>query len=439
MAKESKRDGASDPTPDSFFLGGQFNPSILADHILEKITVVTFRDTKEMYFYDPKSGIYRSEGETVIREEATRLLGNRYRRNNIAETVTIIRDRTYQNREALRAPPNLLVVMNGILDVLTGELKPFSPKHFATQYLPVTYDPDSDCPDIKKFLREVVRAEVIPLLQEMIGYCIYRRYSIHKAFVLFGSGRNGKTTFLNLLQAFLGYDNVSAVPLQDLRQRFAVESLYSKLANISDDLSDRDIRDTGNFKKLTGESLIRADKKFVQPFHFRNYAKMIFATNKIPTTTEDSEAFFRRLMMIEFPFEFTEGVDADLDILERLTTEEELSGLLNWAIVGLARLLRIKRFSTSKGIEETRIFYLSMSDPVFRFMHECLELSATSTLSKEEAYDQYKLFCKSERLVTVGYQAFCKRITSLDGVSLTRPSRFGKRVQSFRGIKMKGR
>ena len=71
-------------------------------------------------------------------------------------------------------------------------------------------------------------------------------------------------------------------------------------------------------------------------------------------------------------------------------------------------------------------------------MHECLELSVSTTLPKQEVYDQYKLFCQSEKLGSVVYQEFCKRVLGLEGVTSSRPSSWGKREQSFSGVKLRG-
>lgn len=433
-----KDSGVFDVSPDGFFQSHFFSAPLLAEHVLEYIKFITLRDNDEIMFFDPETGIYREKGKTAIREIVTKILADRCRSKHVNETLAIIKNKTYCDREDLSSPPYYIVVENGLLNVQEQELESFQSDVFALTYLPMMYDPDAECPEILRFLHQIVRPEDIPVLQEIIGYCLLRGYPIHKAFIFYGQGRNGKTTFLNLIGTFLGRDNISAVPLQDLQKRFAGSDLYGKIANISDDLSDKDIQDTGNFKKFTGESLIRAERKFQPAFHFINHAKLIFATNRIPKTNDDSEAFFRRIILIEFPYEFTEGENANPEILSRLTEETELSGVLNWGIEGLLRLMKNGRFSISKGIEETRIKYLGLADDVFRFVHEELELDGTEYIEKQEAYEMYTDFCRRERIVTVSYNDFCRRMNSIEGVSSSRQSRSSGRVQSFRGLKVRG-
>src|SRR5207302_7003645 len=103
------------------------------------------------------------------------------------------------------------------------------------------------------------------------------------------------------------------------------------------DLPDNILKSAGTFKMLTGGDSIMAERKFGHPFLFKNYAKLMFSCNKVPEVQEDSDAFFRRWIIITFPNKF-EGANDDRDMLSKLTTPEELSGIFNWALKGLKRL-----------------------------------------------------------------------------------------------------
>ena len=144
------------------------------------------------------------------------------------------------------------------------------------------------------------------MLQEIIGYCLYKGYPIQKAIMLVGSGSNGKSVFIQLLQHFLGVYHCASNSLQKLAvNRFSLSSLHGKLANLFADLSSSSLSDTSIFKMLTGGDLIQAEKKFKDEFSFTNYAKLIFSANAIPKSPDDSDAFFRRWIIIVFPFKFT--------------------------------------------------------------------------------------------------------------------------------------
>jgi putative DNA primase/helicase len=282
--------------PDDFFDGNRFNPKRLTWAILNLKSIVTIRDTGEVYIYHPETGVYRPNGETIICELANRLLGKSSRPSYVRQTLDTVKYETYKDREQVVPPKNLLAVSNGVLDIDTQQLYPFSPDYYFLNALPIRFDPEADCPQFKKFLREVVSPLDILVLQEYSGYLLEAGYPHHKVLILYGEGRNGKTTFLIVLIKFLGQVNISSVALQDFKQRFSAADLFGKRANICDDLSDKDVEQTGMFKKLTGESPVRGERKFKDAFVFINEAKMIFAANKIPRSRDNTYAYFSRII-----------------------------------------------------------------------------------------------------------------------------------------------
>ncbi|MEW6069546.1 MAG: phage/plasmid primase, P4 family, partial [Candidatus Thermoplasmatota archaeon] len=270
----------------------------------------------------------------------------------------------------------------------------------STVKLPIKYKPEADCPKIKKFLSEILAEDDIPIIQELFGYALLKDYHIQKAFMFVGEGANGKSTLLALFKSFLGSKNVSSIALQDLEtNRFASSALYDKLANIYADLTDRAMHQTGKFKMLTGGDIIPSEKKFKDSFSFVNYAKLIFSANKLPETRDDTSAFFRRWAIINFPNVF-EGDKADPKILEKLTTEEELSGIFNWSVEGLKRLLQNGCFSYSKTTEDVRDLYERMASPLLAFIKDRIELDPKSYILKDHFYSEFVNYCKENKLPT---------------------------------------
>ncbi|MBS3778322.1 MAG: hypothetical protein KGY50_03400, partial [Candidatus Thermoplasmatota archaeon] len=258
---------------------------------------------------------------------------------------------------------------------------------------PVKYDPEADCPKIKQFLREVIDEKSIPCIQEFIGYCLYRDIPLHKAFMFLGGGKNGKSTVINLITTFLGRENIANKELQQLNfDKFAKAKLYGKLLNAAADISSAALGQTSTFKGLTGGDYTDAEKKFCDSFEFKNYAKLLFSANTLPKTNDDSYAFYRRWILINFPNTF-EGKKCDPHILERIATPKELSGLFNWGVEGLMRLLKRNRFSYDRSVEEIRTQYKTLSDPVFAFAQTFLNSSTTGFLVKDEVYHKFNKWC----------------------------------------------
>jgi len=301
--------------------------------------------------------------------------------------IDYIKVSTYTQRR--EESPNLIPLENGVFDLDLNELRPYTSDFMFFNKIPVKYNPEADCPLIKNFHKEITNSEEdITILEEVLGFCLYRDYFIAKSLMLAGGGSNGKSTWLALAKRFLGKENVSGRSLQDLEEhRFAKADLHTKLTNIYADLPDKALFRTGMFKMLTGRDLIAAEKKHRDTFHFVNYAKLMFSANKVPESPFDnSEAFFRRWIIIVFPNVFT-GEDADPQILDKLTTEEELSGLLNLALTGLKRLLKNGVFSHSKTTEEIKEDYIRKSSPIAAFAMDCLETDSDAFIVKKELFN----------------------------------------------------
>lgn len=413
---------------------GQFIPAKLAEWIMGKYSLATMMDNEETYVY--LDGFFQPQGNILIKKAAKEALEDEYRKNRALEVLDYIKVSTYTTRR--EEPPHLIPLENGVLDLSKEpfELKPHSPDYMFFNKLPVKYDPEAECPAIKKFLREITNSEEdVTLLEEVIGFCLYREYFVAKSLMLVGDGSNGKSTFLNLMKAFLGAVNVSGRSLQDLElHRFAKADLHTKLANIYADLPDKALQSTGTFKMLTGRDLIAAEKKFQRTFHFENYSKLMFSANKVPEAYDDTSAFFRRWIIIVFPKAFV-GSDADPYILEKLTTEMELSGLLNLALKGLKKLLKTGLFSHSKTTEETKEDYIRKSSPIAAFVLDCLETDSDAFIEKKPLYTAFAEYCRTLKLPIVLQDTFFKNLPKYITVADYKPTVEGRRIHTFKGIR----
>jgi len=394
---------------EDFFEEKLFIPKRLADYLTVNHRFVTFSDTDEIYVYH--NGIYISNGEAVIKTEVERILGKEANTYRVNEVTNHIKRGTYIDRKSIETHPELLCLQNGILNIRTLELMPHTPDIIFLNKIPVSYNPDADCPKIKQFFEQVLYAEDIPTMQELFGYCLYRSYPIHKAAMFIGDGSNGKSTTINVLLKFLGIENVSSKELRELvNDRFAVFDLYGKLANACAEITSEALKHTGIFKALTGQDLITAARKFKGSLSFVNYAKLIFSANKLPMTGDKSYAFYRRWVLLSFPNTF-EGENADPNILEKLTTPEELSGLLNWALEGLHRLLKNGDFTYGKTVEEVQEQYEELSDPLYAYVKEHLEVSHGEAIAKDELYEHYAKWCRERKLPVTAKNMLTKELS----------------------------
>ncbi|MEM4959043.1 MAG: phage/plasmid primase, P4 family [Nanopusillaceae archaeon] len=237
----------------------------------------------------------------------------------------------------------------------------------------------------------------IVLLLEIIGYTLYpHEYPFHKAVLLVGEGSNGKTTYLRLIEAILSKANVSSVNLSDLDpriNRFAAADLYNKLANISSEPVKRSF-DPTLFKMLTGEDLVRLERKFRDSFYTHNYAKMIFSANELPEITEDTYAFWRRWIVIEFPNRFPPNPE----FFEKTFTPDEIEVIILLAIHAFRLVLERGGF-TEAGVEDVREEWLSRSNPVYRVVKlmiddGLIELAPDGFVVKKDLYALYQAYAR---------------------------------------------
>jgi putative DNA primase/helicase len=425
------------PEVAKYFDKKKFVAAYLATELMEKFHYVTRKTDETIFVYHPKHGIYTPDGNSHLKTHARKALGKHLTRNRLNEVINFVVCSTLKDTDT--TPPHLILVKNGILNVNTEKLEDFTPDYFILNAVPVRYDPNAKINAIETFVKEIVHPDDLSVLQESAGYCLWREYQIHIAVMLVGEGANGKSTWLELISTFLGNENVSRESLQSFEaNRFSLGCLFGKLANIYSDLSDRALVKTGTFKMLTGGDTISAESKFRDRFNFKNYAKLIFSANKIPESKDDTTAFFRRWIIINFPKQFLpNNPKTDPQLLKKLTTEEELSGFLNWCLEGLRRLNEKKGFSRSKSIEETREQYVRASDPVKAFSMDRLEYRAGSVLPKPEVYKAFIGYCQEMKLPTVSQVTFAaKLVECMPTTKSTRKRIEGKQTACWEDLAM---
>ncbi len=396
------------------------------------------RDTEEVLIY--KDGLFLPGGEVFIKEAAKRLTGGKNNVRLIADVIYHISAYNYCDRTDFNEGKGKIFLRNGIYSTETKTLEPNNSENRLTSRINVDFVSGADCPKFKKFIGEVVDPSDIPVIQEVFGYCLLRDYPIQKAVMLVGEGSNGKSVLISTLADFLGKENTCSIPLQELEQgRFSKAGLYEKYANLCADLSDVALVDTGTFKAITGGDQITAERKFGHPFQFVNFSKQIFSANKVPESKDQSDAYFRRWTIITFPFRFSENGDegtrkANPHVIKEFTTPEEKSGMFNWALEGLERLLKEGKFSNSKTTEELREHYTRLSDSLGGFVMDCIVVDSSSHISKDAFMSAYCEYCKEKKIIPKSKISVGRNITLHIAVESGQVGR----VHSWKGIKFKG-
>ena len=429
----------------------------LYNYFREKYYLVT-TDTWDLYCYSEEEKIYVECGKKIINE--MKFLGEaaeieeyvtRYVMKEVLEGLKAV---SYKPWKELEYSKWYIVTKNGyIINIYKwaneGKLEIYhpSPKIFVTTKINANLDieklkevlekikngeikdwfslGEQLCPRIHNAFTEWVEGENARALYEIIGYVLYPEYVIHKAFMLVGDGSNGKSTYLKLIKAFLGKNNVSNVSLQALvENRFAPYQLVGKLANIFPDLPSKPLRYTGIFKALTGQDPIYVDIKHKKGFNYENYAKLIFSANELPQVTDMTYAFWRRWILIEFPNRFPNNPN----FIRELTRQEELDGLLIMSLLALRDIIVKRDFSVKGDFKEK---WLRMTNSVYAFIQDLLagkiegyraERDPDSRVETGELYELYVKYCGNEDYTPLRKRDFTMEIQR----------------QGFRRIKVRG-
>lgn len=392
------------PMPASVFFGERNNLIVarLGEVIRRAGHVRTGVDGR-LYRYE--NGVYRSDGEVWVRARVREALGDRVRRDHFAEVLTWLR--SFEPTVSSRPPEHLLNVANGLLEWRSGVLHPHDPSVVTTIQLPVPWLGDARCPRIERFLREVLPPDTVEIAEEIMGYALYPGNPLRKAVLLLGSGGNGKSKLLAVIGGLAGRENVASVPVQVFGEnRFASAELFGKLANIAGDLDARAIKRTDVFKMITGGDPIMAERKNCHPFSFVSYALPLFSANEPPISSDQTQAWFDRwiILPMERRFEGTSICDPNLEA--KLTTEAELAGGLVIAVEGLRRLMKRGRFDEPESVREAGEQYRDRLDTVRGFVAEMTVLRLDAWCPRPALYKAYRQWCQDSGKYPVSAENF---------------------------------
>jgi len=375
----------------------------VAKFIENKFNIRTIFGIKEETIEVYQKGIWSVKGKGIIKAEIERLLKNYSKNLIVNEILEKIKRRTEVSREDTEIIPEYMrAVENGVLDLEDIEnikLLPHSKEYNFRNKFPVIYDPKAKCPKTIEIVNLAFYEEDRPKVQEWFGFHLPRKYIFKKSGLFHGPKNTTKTVILNLLTFFVG-GNVSGLSLQEISRGkpFDLMALKDKDANICDDLSSADMKAVGGFKKAVGDGFVDGEMKFGDKIRFRNTAKDTNACNKIPSPGEDidDEAYYDRILL--FPMDNVIPIEKrDKDLINKLTTPEELSGLLNWAIEGYKRLIKQNGFSNDKTPEETKFLMVKNGISLAEFASDVLIQADGEKINKEDMYKIYCSWCSNHK------------------------------------------
>lgn len=411
------------------------SPAAIADSVVTSefgCELVILRD--QLYVYE--AGIYEQVSHDELAKRIMPHLGTARSSRLLTEVGKLMLISNVKRVDEITPNPAFICFKNGTLNLGTLQLEEHSSSHMLLNRIPHNFDADATCPQFLAFLMttfsgDADQAQKIKLLQEWFGYLLIADTRLQKMLILQGEGANGKSIVMELAKNMVGASNTTAASLQRFRMAHVRAELEGKLLNQSADLPKHGSVADGDLKAIVGGDTIEVSKKHKPSHSIRPYARLMVATNHLPSSRDDSEGYFRRIMILTFN-NMVPPEQRDARLLERLSSE--ISGIVTWAIQGLVEVLQRGAFALPASSMEVAQGYRSEVSPVVMFSEECLSRSddrsgfaakdlfiAFRTWCKERGFDAGDMISMGRAMSTLG---FMKRKSSTT-IWMVRPTTEG--------------
>lgn len=337
--------------------------------------------------------------------------------------------------------PWMLHFNNGWYNLKTRKFEPHnanSHNMLSMSKSKVDYNPDAKCPATDTVLDMTLSKANKDLYLKVTGYCFLPTYAFKKAFVFLGPPDSLKTTLKEHIGNLVGWNNVSAVAWNDFDKPYMSADLYGKMVNLSSEFSRNNLLDTRVFKQLTGDDSITARKIRESPITFKNRAKLITAVNDMPEFKGVDEAIVKRIIVIDFDRQFREG-EVPNELLEKMKSPDELSGLLNLALNALHQVMDDNGFN-ELDLEEKIAEYNERTSQLHDFVQDRCDIEPLANVPSKQLIGAYNGYCREKGIRPLSDGRFGEELLAVyenKGVIKDRQRIKGKPTYFYRGIKLK--
>lgn len=424
--------------PERFFEKKKFIPTLLEKEVEAENDIIFVND---IGFHLYNGQYWKQVHENLIQHIIKQKLGDKAMTSYIKNVTELIEKEKQIDGNKLNNNRSRIILLNGTLDVSDWKNPIFYHNKFyrddyGTIQLNCNYDKEAKSPAFEKYLRNVFESdnERINLIEEMLGYCLVPSNKFEKGFMLYGSGSNGKSVLLQVINDLITEENISNVDLSNLENSFSRSGLYNKLVNLTDEMEGK-IKDSGFYKRIVSGNSIEAQFKFKDSFKFKPFCTLVFAMNNFPQINDKTHGLYRKMIMIPFDVTIKEE-DQDKDLGEKL--RNELDGILQFAISGLKRLSEQNKFTYSSKGNSIMEEFKKNSNPIEIFFDDMVKENKDADIASKELYALYTKFCDEEGIkgainsINFGKEVK-KRFPSSEKKKLTRD---GKRENYYLGIEL---
>lgn len=318
--------------------------------------------------------------------------------------------------QKVQSPPNLIAFENGVLDIKTMQLRDYEETDVIPNVIPCDWNESAECEAVDNVLRKMSCGDdaVFESLIEVMGVCMYRSSEFTQSAILLGDGSNGKSTFIRMLTALLGKNNISTISMTQLGKNFLTGRLAGKLANLGSEISNE--FKTGDllsvFKELVDGNRMHADVKGVEGFDFENYATIVLCANEFPKLSDSTDGMMRRIFPIEFNARFRK-TDPDYNprIIHEVSSHEACEYMALLGVLGLQQVIKNNGFTPNAASDRRLEEIKAENDTALAWIQHCEwttdDLANTPT---SKHYSNYKEWCMEYGYQAYGHNKFTKLI-----------------------------
>lgn len=304
---------------------------------------------------------------------------------------------------------------------------------------------DLPTPQFDEFMQQTFKSEVEgeeqqqrAVVQEIAGAIMLGLMPRHQKAILFFDpfGRAGKGTLMDVLKQLVPSSFIRAVSPFNWANEYYAASLAGVRLNVVGELTDREPIPASNFKAVLGNDSITGRNPSGRPITFKNEAAHVFMSNHMINTSDHTEAFFARWLIVEFPNSLLRsGRPIDSNLAERII-ESEMAGIAHWALEGAKRLLQQGSFTKSSSHARLMAKWRRSSSSLEEFIHEACELGPKQKADRKNFYVAYTNWCKANGRRNAFSKPRVKELLSQNvplGITLVEINGY----ETFKGVRLK--
>lgn len=386
-----------------------------ADWLIEEkeIRPVLIDNTTIFYKFNRDKMVWEEKDFEIIKKMANRDMGSDYTGHFLRQFKQSFKDHwKYTKFDEMGLDTHQVMLKNGkILNTKTMKTRQAEKQDLALNRLDCVYDPEAEPERIEKFIKRTIDTnEGVKALQEYLGYCLkWPSSKYEKVLLILGYTDTGKSTLLDVFEEFFNGSNTTKMsfPQIGMERAFHVEKLKDSVVNFDKDMDDKEIPRKSRVKKVISNEEIHADPKGEKGYDFQPKTKFLIASNNAPDDNNATGAYYNRFLTLKA----TNRIDQEQkerDLVEKLTTEENMSWLLNWALEGLERLESNNMFSRELTEYETKKIWTKFGTSTDRFISDQISFKGEEerNIPTTDLFEVYEMWCDTKLHTPVSKRKF---------------------------------